>query len=351
MTSNKEISPGATVRLNQIVYSQESALSAVVKAGRGSIPDDDLRLFVAPGGKDVEVIDLKVAAEDGVYITAASLPIQLLSDIAPVRQLDGKLTLAPNEIFLVFLVVRQKTKEDPNSIKSSLIAAAFGLMEDTKFGNAPVEIHPEIAMTEDEKKIPSGGKRIGTLASKTGPPVQIPVDELIIYPRDVNQLNEFLKETDGKILMDNRIVDYANETATSFLVRVNTVKADIKHLPQIRALFGEKEKLLASSEEVLRIYSMAMEYWIKGFITGVNPRLQFMGTPLTVDGTQAQPFNAMSADLTANIRIFADTPANLLKIRQAWAFVALWDKDIASIPVAFTRLSKLFEGYISVQLT
>jgi subtilisin family serine protease len=339
----------ATIRLNQIVYAPKSSLSAAVRANSRSISREDLRLFVvAPDGKDVEVITLKASIEPDLYTSATSLPIELVSDTTHVKQLDGKLTLKPNELFLVMLILREKGKD---IIKSKLVAAAFGLMEDANFQGAPVEINSEIAMTEDERKIPPGGKQIGTIASKTGPPVQLPIDELIIYPSNDKQLDEFLKETDGKILMDNKIANKDNEVQTSFLVQVNTLKTDVKHLPQIRALFGEKEKLIASSEKVLQIYSLAMELWLKGFITGVNPRLQFMDSPppRTSDGapflfepaggsglpTPAPPFDAMSTSPPpANIKIFAD-PNNLLKVRQAWAFLALWDKDTARIPVAF----------------
>ncbi|HEX8335688.1 MAG TPA: S8 family serine peptidase, partial [Pyrinomonadaceae bacterium] len=205
------------------------------------------------------------------------------------------------------------------------------VIEDKKFEGSPLKVDPRLAMTDDERQVPENGKRIGTLAVEGGLALQVPLDELIIYPRDGHQLKQFLEETQGSVLLDDSAVEPNggdSKKARGYLVRVNTARADTSHLSQLRALFGEKETLLASSPEALRIVALATQYRLEGFVVAVNPRLQFMSSPSTRD-SGAPVIDAIGS--SGSPRVFAD---DRFGVRRAWAYTALWDADTRRIPVA-----------------
>lgn len=340
--------PGAEVHLDRTIYVPGSALSATVLVGSEFLSEKNPRLIVVtPESKDVEVVSLKSAPDAGGFRTELPLPVES-SASSPAVQLDGRLSGGPNEIIVALFNLNNAAAKDAS--EEGMLVVDVGVMEDKNSEIAPVKLKPEIAMTPDEKQVPPGGKRIGTLASSEGGAVQIPLDELIIYPNDEQQLKQFLQEAQGTILMKSPALDQKKEG--SYLVRVSTDKAEVEHLPQLRALSGEKGALYGSSLEVLRIFALAMQYRLHGWQVGVNPRLQFMNAPSTRDGAPfvfpngaAAPIidgmarNATSLsgplpcalDSSSNACAFA---LDLFGVREAWAYLALWDRDNSRIPVA-----------------
>src|SRR6266404_4074527 len=265
----------AEVRLNQVFYGAGNSVSATVTVEDASLIDENnRRLFVSsPDSKDVEDMPLTPTANPRVYVTANPLIIEPARETAEAKKLDGKLVLRPNEMFAALFVLTDSLS--PNDRSNGQVFADFGVMEDKNFTAAQVSVDPRIALTDDEKQIPEGGKRIGTLALKGGQMVQVPLNEVVIAPLDTQQLEQFLKETNGKVLSDDSVPMQKSQPKW-FLVQVDNARGDVDHLPQMRALFGEKETLLASSPEALRIYALAMQYNLEGFRVGLNPRLQYM---------------------------------------------------------------------------
>ncbi|MEK6281809.1 MAG: S8 family serine peptidase [Acidobacteriota bacterium] len=324
--------PKAEVRLNQIFYGPGNSMSVTVTVADASlINKDNQRVFVSsPDSKDVEDLPLKPTADPRVYLAAKPLIVEPALGAAEAKKLDGTLTLRPNEMFAALFVLTDSFA--PNENSKGQVIADFGVMEDKNFATAQVSVDPRIALTDDEKQVPAGGKRIGTLALKSGQIVQVPLNEVIAAPRDGQELEQFLEETNGKILSDDSVPTQKSKPK-SFLVQVDNMTADVIHLPQLRALFGEKETLIASSPEALRIYALAMQYNLEGFHVALNPRLQYMDAPSTRDGMRGgTPLDAMSEGAAQLSDSFADP---IFGLRQAWAYLALWDKDTARIPVAF----------------
>lgn len=331
----------AEVRLNRLVYAPGGLLTATVSGVKSNIHPHALRLIVAAGSNDVEVLPLVATAQPGVYQTTGSLLIETPAAPGNFTRLDGNLTLVAGEKFVAMFLpydspIPANGPPNLNELYFSDLAADFGVMEDLTFNAGSLQVQPLVAMTDDEINVPPGGKRIGTLAAPGGLAVQVPLDELVFYPRNAGQLAQFLAESGGQILMDDTTPN-SGPAPRAYLVRVNPNVADVLHAPQMRALLGEQEPLLASSPDTFKIYTLAMQFGLEGFVVGLNPRLQFMDAPRTRDGLDGKPgpdgkpgdhrFDAVSGDIDA----FKNVPFG---VRDAWAFLALWDKDTARIPVA-----------------
>jgi hypothetical protein len=347
---NLPTSDSALVQLDSRFYAAGSSLNATVTIKPAPKNQENLLLFVAsPDTKDVETMSL-IPKGDGESF-ATDKPLRVISSQKGVEKQDGQLSAAPNEILVaMFYFNKGEAKQSPmDKSKGLSMVADFGIMEDKNFQASQVKVIPEIAMTDDEKQVPAGGKRIGTVAMREGGVVQIPVDELIFYPKDGEQLKQFLAESGGQVIA---AMPASKETrqlqlpslvrgdapqdkqmeGNAYLVKVNPSRGDLEHLPQLRSLFGDKETLYGSSEEVLRMYSLTMLYELKGYAVGVNPRLQNMGGPVTGDSSAISAISNTSSMTHSNLALFND---QVFGVPQAWAFLALWDKDRARIPVAF----------------
>jgi hypothetical protein len=328
----------AEVRLDRLVYADGETLSATVTATRELVTKETLQVVVAsPETKDVEVLQLSPTADADTYATDGRLQVEAAAGAKPEPN-NGRLTARPNEIIVAaFFPVRgetglEKVKQNRFDRNDAGMLTDIALIEDVEFRGSPVKVEPQLAMTEDERQVPENGKRIGTLAVEDGPALQVPLDELIIYPRDQRQLKQFLAETKGEILLDSSAGDPEAQQGNpprGYLVRVNAGQADTSRLPQLRSLIGEKETLLASSTEALQIVALATQYRLDGFVVAVNPRLQFMSAPSTRDSSS--PLIDAVAPTATSTRVFAD---DRFGVRRAWAYTALWDADAQRIPVA-----------------
>lgn len=318
----------AEVRLDQVIYDAGMSATAIVTLLDGApIPKDPHVVFAGSAGGDTEVVALVPLEPDGrTLVTAAAVPIASSLD-GPLEPTDGRLTLTPGEMFFALYSVRQPDRAS----QPGDLAAGFALMRDPSVGPAS-EVVPELAMSEDETKVPAGGKRIATLGQKDALPVQVAVGELVFYPRDERQLKAFLDDTGGELLAGGQPFG-GDDAPAPALVGVSTASIDVDLLPQLRALYGEEEPLLASSSEGLAIYALTLLQRARGYLVGVNPRLHFMGAPTTTDGLgPAGTIDVMSTNRAVSSPCFAD---DLFGVRRAWAYLALWDRDSRRIPVAF----------------
>lgn len=324
----------AEVRLNQIAFAPGDAVSATVSILDPSVPTGGPLhvLLSSPDTGDVEPMLLVPTDQPNTFATTGTVRVESFPSGG--KPEDGFLSLQPGGMFAALFIPSDTTESE----KPQLIAD-FGIMENPVLHEVPFEIAPELALTEDEIKVPEGGKRIGTVANGIAA-AQIATEELIFYPRDERQLEQFLAETGGKILLQEEPIgteqkDPNRKDKPGYLVHVSLDKADVKHLPEFRALFQETTPLYASNEDTIRIYTLALQYQLEGYLVAVNPRLQPMGAPATSDGIDGSArINAMNAGTTARTEIFRRDPFG---VPDAWAMLALWDKDenTSRIPVAF----------------
>jgi len=333
--SNKELIMAASniiVELDRLIYPEGSSITAKVIVDSGTVALKNLALvFSSHQSKDVEVIKLVKTENDSIYVTEKSLPVKRFTSESDTKPFDGFLTIKPNELF--FAIYYPKDSADIGKGGEVDMVSDFGLFEDREFIDSPFRVIKELAMTDDETQVPPGGKKIGTVTVKNGLPIQFPVDELVIYPRNDKQLRRFLEQTNGQIVMSD-IVPGENRKAQSYLVKVNTSKVRLQDFSQTRALLQLTDEVYASNEDVVKIMTLAMEYFLKGYLVTVNPRLQFAGST--------------SENKLSNIPDFKDKAVGknmtdkMFEIPKVWSYMALWDADVKNIPVGFIDMGFSF---------
>ena len=316
------------VRLNQLFYQPGEWISPQLLIHNGQLAAPDLGLvLVAPQSHDLEVIRLRRAPDGSRYEPEVpSIRAAVFDGEASAKKLDGALALRPNEVF--FALYYPDPVRDAAVLHGEKVIADFGIRLDPAFPGAAPQVVSELALTKDELAPPPGAKKVGTLLSAGGLPVQVATEELIIRPRDDAELTEFLRTTGGQVVLTDLLF---GERATRgqpscYLVRVNLGTARPERLPQMLSRFGLASKpLLVSSPDVPRILALALEHRLEGRRVGVNPRLQYFDRPRW-DEHRNQPFRDRVTDS------FTDP---LLQMPKAWSFMALWDCDTNAVPVAF----------------
>lgn len=316
------------VRLNHIIYPNGSLVTATVTVDPGTVVTNKNLYLVSGDSGDAEVVPLdQTTTNANMYVTRYGIPVWLNDGTSLVIPKDDKLMVKSNEYFFAYFFPHEYDSKQPQTPQGF---GDFGVLEKPGLSVPPAEVKPALAMTEDETNPPPGGKRIGTLMGLGDLPVQVPLDEVIIHPLSQDQLTQFLAETGGKILADDA-VPQATNAANYYLVQVDTSKGDIAHLAQMRTMLGDTNLLLVSNPELLNLYALLLQLQIDGYLVNANLRLQFMGAPQTLDGTSREVIDAMNPDPHYSFPFMSEDQIGL---RQSWAYLALWDRDSARIPVA-----------------
>lgn len=314
------------VQLDRLVYDAADSISAMLLVRDGQLPAEQLGLVLAGSqSRDVEMIIVRRSADGRRYVADAPLPIVLFAEGEPGRPLDQVLTLRPGELF--FAIYYTNPERDRGVLSGENMVADFATLADPEANALAPQVIPELAMTDDERVPVAGGKRMGTIMHAGGLPLQIATEELILHPRDSQQLAAFLEVTGGRVVLTDLLRgELPGRTQPNYyLVRVDPAQAKLSLLPNLQALAGRRTLLIASSEAALRICALALEHRLNGFDVGVNARLQFMDRPRWA--TNVVPFRD---DITG--RSFRWEPFSVQKV---WSFMALWDKDLNRVPVAF----------------
>ena len=172
------------------------------------------------------------------------------------RQTAGcVLSVKPNEYFFAFFYPHEYDSKFPNVAQAF---ADFGVIELKGLEEPKVVVKPEIAMSKTSFHA-CRSKVVATLAHLNGLAVQLPLDELIAYPMDDAQFQQILTVTGGSLIMDDVVPPKKGEKDTPpryRLVRVDPGKGDVAHLTQMRAMLGDKEPLLVSNPDLLKLYAL-----------------------------------------------------------------------------------------------
>lgn len=309
---------GTRIQFDKRVYAGgESVNGQLVLSYDGAITELHAFLVATETG-DVELMTLKRdAGSVRSYRSATGVPTQGAGS----GLYDGKLTVKPGEKLALMYYIAEDRAHPPIDEQ---IVGDIAFVLDPNFQGAPVVLKPDVAVSSDELTPPEGGKRIGTLIARNGWPVQLPVDELIVTPRDGDDLKRFLEVTKGTVVAADRGPQSGpDDPASSYLVRVPTAKANLAALRQVRAFLGQQDEVYGSNQEVLDLWSTALELQLKGFIVAANPRIQFHDVP-------GVPSTESGAGDTAARTMQNEGPMN---VPQLWAFLALWDRDEVRVPV------------------
>ena len=304
------------LRLDRLVYGPSNSIAAELDLGTNRLAGGvTYLLLISEQAGDVEVVTLQRNTVELFLSTAAPS----LDFGSPRARHDDKLQVQHGDTIWAFWQVAGLSFGGA----SENIVGAYALAADDQFSYAPQQLLPELALTADEKVIPPGGKPLATLLVQGTSPLQVPVDELIVYPKNDAQLNEIVSLTGGTILATDVLPEdvQSGRQPRSYLVRVDTARGDAAELPPMRAFINSKEPLFASSEAGLRIVALALDLQLRGYPVGLNPRLQPQGVP------------QISAPETANLPGALTHP--VFDFPRVWSFMAIMDRDTRRIPVAF----------------
>jgi subtilisin family serine protease len=323
--------PPVSVRIDKLIYADGDPIQITLDAGRHDLGPRIVVVLAAPETKDLEIVQLVKSKSSGVFVNAHPVRVKLSEGPAQASETasdptkmssemeDGIIHLRPNGLLVAMYYVDHRIPSLRDAEADIVADAGLGI-DRRAAEDAPVKVEPLLAMTEDELKVPSGGKPIGTLAQEGGLPIQIPLDELVLFPRDQRQLNEFLSETCGVVRRTDVVREEEHREPAAYLVQAGCRRVDVEDVPQLRSRFGETGMLLGSSEDVLCTYGMALYYQMRGYVTGVNPRLQFQAAPIVTE----------EPHLSRNMK---DVPP-YLNVPRLWAYLSLWDVDRARINLA-----------------
>lgn len=329
--SVREAVPGTSeieLRLDSLIYATGQDVHVVLDFGELPPPEGADVLLVGSKSEDVEAV--RMVRDHGNRLVSVGRTSVGGSD--PIIG-DGTLSLSAGEMFTAFYFV------DSANLDSADVdlVADFGLLVGEPHDMAPVEIDPEAAMSEHELNPVSGGKRVGTILPRGGLPVQVAVDELLLFTGEQDVLDAFLEESDGTILRSEPLFDEEGEESDArvYLVRVDPLLVGRENLEQLRAFLGEETDLLLSNEEVAGIYASALHYMLEGYPVAVNPKVQFHGAPTVTATERANAMHNMVMKRTnPNDCVPGSGAPCVLNVPAMWAFNALWDGDQREIQVA-----------------
>lgn len=326
------------VILNDTVYKEGDAVTAEVHfTNLNQI--DHKRMVLVFGGPEGAVAEMEmvrlISTEDPlVYVTENSLEIQ---ESAEPVQTDQKISLEQGELFVAMISYEYFT---PDGVGYDGFTCDWGslLVDAPVVGK--VELREGLVLTDDELNPVDGAKPIGTLfvEGEVGP-VQVASGELLFFPKDEDQLVEFLARTKGVIsgfqghpggeIAPNTKLPKAGEAW--FTISMAGDPDAIPKLPQLRALVGEERTLSVSNQETLALIASAMDLWSEGFLVGLNPRMQWHGDLTAPEHSYITERADSYAGFSAENPLTITNPRH--GVRQSWAFLEMFDFAEASIPV------------------
>lgn len=336
---------GIRVKLNQHFYEPGDALQVTVHFGSIPIAAAEVRVVLAAPSGDVEELVLTPSG-GGSYAQTAALVIAE-SDGTYLPE-DDVLEVDPEETFVAILFL-ETLGSDFESFEEDLVSDEGFLVGDP--ANAPISIvDARLAASDDENVVPPGGKVIGTILHTNGIPIQFPLYELIFYPKDQEQLDQFMIETGADPIGTNLLDEEVGTVEPSaYLVVLNPDGVPTQHLGWMRKRFGETDTLIGSNETVLKTYAMALYWQLEGYAVAVNPRMVEGGQPRISEDKDCDPNEpkdpygpiCTSAFLKGAGSGFRHGPIHkcdktkrppepggcAFEVPKLWAFNALWDGD------------------------
>ena len=253
------------------------------------------------------------------------------------KQHDGVLETRPGDQLTGVVFLNKKTM--PVGVDVIADVAIAG----TDSANLPrLDIEPR-AMSEGEKAAQGSKFPYGMVMARGGWPLEIAMGQVLFTPVGMADLNRFLAYSGGTVIdampLEDRDPNFVAAVlppaAMTYLVEVPLSRARTDRLADLRAVFEEKQDVIASQPAALQTYALVFEYRLKGFAVAANPRLQQHGSFSTIETRGPVLLDSMKlGDRTGGACAPTD-PTCPLTVQKLWADMALWDLDGVEVPVAF----------------
>jgi hypothetical protein len=332
------------VQLDKLIYqSGDSAFPFLLLRTPDQVSDVTLVAILASESTgDVELVEFEATNTPQLYIPKGFIGMPVEEAAGSITPGDGVFEVAPGEVFTALVSYDTDPKgENPGQ---TFFSGDWAILEDLNAGLGQVDVMPGMALTQDELNPKPGGKPMGTLFidGEVGP-VQVASDELIYLPNSQSELDSFLSQTNGEVVgFQGSIEPFKGgqqqlpDAGTAWLrIKVTPDPTTIDQLPALRTLLGDTETLVASNEDTLALFAMAMQYWMEGYRVGLNPRMQLQGDIFwgegTDDGRRINAFGRLGSGFD-----LADDPTRneAFGVRNSWAYIEMVDRNTNNIPVA-----------------
>lgn len=312
----KASSSSVNLKLNQRFYNSGEAISAKVTFKAALPVYNNFVVFVSPRTGDAEGLEIK-ANGASEYITLGQLKVQAG---IPTKKNDGLLSVQPGEVIVAYYYNTELKAKKQRQGNQPDVVCEFAFIRDGLSNQANFSINNKYAMSKDE-----AADNASTILVAGEVPVQIERNRLIYYSKNQQELGEFVKYSNCKIIAtmpgDN------SKTGQNYLVEVPVNEQNLNDLGQLRKFLGFKQKVFCSSEDALKLVQFCALANLDGYTVSLNPRLQFN------KGASDSTFNYFINPPDAGEEIPASFTQGLTDIRKVWNFMAIWDMDTRRVNV------------------
>jgi len=326
------------LNLDKAFYSDGDFVSAELKyRGMNLVGDLHGVLLVSSATNDVEHLVMR-SSDSGRSFQSTEENIVSISIGSSSDSHDGMLSTQPGDTIVALHYVNKEEHPEISQSIVSDIALVKGVADSTQ----SVQVEPRLARWNAEVGGPDE-RPIGAFVVKGRAPVQLASRELLFWPTDATQLEEFLRYSGGSIL-NSQARDPAKETNAPedqvYRIEVDPSRAETALLPQLRKLFGESSDLMVSSNEVSALYSLLLEYKLQGYQVYANVKLDYHA-PTTVVENEPERSNLNNTmkrrtlNAAGSMDVCVGDSNCILNVPDLWSYMALWDADEQEIPVAF----------------
>jgi hypothetical protein len=318
------------VEFDKLKYADGDNIWLEFTPSSGHNPGSEATVYiVSPVQNDIERVTLRssaTASQDYGQVNRVTT-----SGIAS-SYFDGKLSALPGEFFFLFY-------QGPDALPTAGgTAADFAFME----GGTPRGLFSLSRDTSLTPKTPTVPGRPGetprglAAVAAAGSPVGIMGDDqIIIQPRDLTELNDFLHRYGGRVVDDGRRPGAGQFADRHFyLVRINPDSADLSDFAFTSELAGVRGNVRSSAtDKTSRLYAILAQEQLESRRVSLNPRLSFFDRPSTVESANLLPGGAGGSD-AFQLNYIRDC---VQKVNRAWLYVAMQDRDRSagtSVPLA-----------------
>ncbi len=289
---------------------------------------------VSPVQNDIERVTLR---NSGTGIRDYGQVNGIIASRTASSQFDGKLSVQPGEFFFLFY-------QGPDALPT-----AGGTTADFAFlrGGAPrgfFSLASDSSLTPKTLSVPGrpGETPRGLVAvAGTGTPAgTMGDDQIIIQPRDMTELNDFLRRYGGRVV-DNGTRPGAGQFVNRhfYLVRINPDSADLSDFAFTAELAGVRGNLRSSATaKTNQLFAVLANEQLESRRVALNPRLQFFDRPSTVEAANLLPGGAGSDAFQLNYVLDC-----VQKVNRAWMYVAMQDRDRSA--GTSVRLAVIDDGF------
>jgi subtilisin family serine protease len=307
------------ILLNQVLFNSGDEIS--VELFKKRIDSELLNptaILITSDGKDIEYLNLSKLPDGKIY--RSSNMVRCNSSSNQIKHLDGFLTLKPNERFFCYYFIKEKLKIGKNNTPD--VVFDMGFLRSTMPGN-PVVINPKI-----DSILSINGGQTGIAAREGTIPIKFAKNQLVLYPRDNDQLKLFLLRYKGKIIKEFKYPPSAktrNKVQTAVLIQVGSLAIDNKDFYFYQTVHNlisgsniPQKKIYFNGPATVQTACIALEASIEGFVVDLNLLPEAAGEVSTSDPTTVNSASHPSV--------------NLLKVQ---GLLSLWDKDNVRINLGF----------------